>query len=163
MASKARPISPRPATPRVTRKAAIPAAIRRERTAVTRGAKAAAVVQLEAVKDMSMVTGTSKELASRIQALMAGASPDEQDALLLALGQKPTRHSDGVDFDLALASGWRDGSYPYQHLLSRGAYEKQKYRLQVELLKLQAWVKQTGQRVVILFEGRDAAGKGGTI
>jgi polyphosphate kinase 2 len=36
-------------------------------------------------------------------------------------------------------------------------------RLQVELLKLQAWVKETGQRVVILFEGRDAAGKGGTI
>jgi polyphosphate kinase 2 (PPK2 family) len=35
--------------------------------------------------------------------------------------------------------------------------------LQVELLKLQAWVKETGQRVVILFEGRDAAGKGGTI
>ncbi len=47
--------------------------------------------------------------------------------------------------------------------MSRKAYEKQKYRLQVELLKLQAWVKETGQRVVILFEGRDAAGKGGTI
>jgi polyphosphate kinase 2 (PPK2 family) len=43
------------------------------------------------------------------------------------------------------------------------SYEQQKYRLQVELLKLQAWVKETGQRVVILFEGRDAAGKGGTI
>ena len=39
----------------------------------------------------------------------------------------------------------------------------QKYHLQVELLKLQAWVKDTGQRIVILFEGRDAAGKGGTI
>jgi polyphosphate kinase 2 (PPK2 family) len=47
--------------------------------------------------------------------------------------------------------------------MSRKSYEKQKYRLQVELLKLQAWVKETGQRVVILFEGRDAAGKGGTI
>nr|WP_199188460.1 polyphosphate kinase 2 [Haliangium sp. UPWRP_2] len=45
----------------------------------------------------------------------------------------------------------------------RKNYEAQKYRLQVELLKLQAWVKETGQRVVILFEGRDAAGKGGTI
>ncbi len=43
----------------------------------------------------------------------------------------------------------------------RKHYEKQKYRLQVELLKLQAWVKAIGQRVVILFEGRDAAGKGG--
>ena len=45
----------------------------------------------------------------------------------------------------------------------RKNYEKQKYRLHVELLKLQAWVKDTGQRVVILFEGRDAAGKGGAI
>ncbi|MFO0208460.1 MAG: polyphosphate kinase 2, partial [Betaproteobacteria bacterium] len=42
-------------------------------------------------------------------------------------------------------------------------YERQKYRLQVELLKLQAWVKATGQKLVIVFEGRDAAGKGGTI
>ena len=62
-----------------------------------------------------------------------------------------------------LAAGWRDGGYPYKNLLSRKSYERQKYRLQVELLKLQAWVKDTGQRVVILFEGRDAAGKGGTI
>jgi polyphosphate kinase 2 len=45
----------------------------------------------------------------------------------------------------------------------RRTYEKQKYHLQVELLKLQAWVKGTGQKVVILFEGRDAAGKGGAI
>jgi polyphosphate kinase 2 len=47
--------------------------------------------------------------------------------------------------------------------MSRRGYERHKYRLQVELLKLQAWVKDTGARVVILFEGRDAAGKGGTI
>lgn len=47
--------------------------------------------------------------------------------------------------------------------MSRRNYEKQKYQLQVELLKLQAWVRETGQRVVIVFEGRDAAGTGGTI
>jgi Uncharacterized conserved protein len=47
--------------------------------------------------------------------------------------------------------------------LSRKSYEHQKYRLQVELPKLQAWVKDEGQKVVVLFEGRDAAGKGGTI
>lgn len=47
--------------------------------------------------------------------------------------------------------------------MSRKIYEKEKYLLQVELLKLQNWVKETGQKVVILFEGRDAAGKGGTI
>jgi polyphosphate kinase 2 len=65
--------------------------------------------------------------------------------------------------DEELSPGWRTGEYPYRNLLSRKNYERQKYRLQVELLKLQAWVKDTGQRVVILFEGRDAAGKGGTI
>jgi polyphosphate kinase 2 len=67
------------------------------------------------------------------------------------------------DPDLELADDWRKGGYPYKNLLSRRAYERQKYRLQVELLKLQAWVKETGQKVVVLFEGRDAAGKGGTI
>ena len=47
----------------------------------------------------------------------------------------------------------RDSIYPYRHRMLRRNYEKQKYALQVELLKLQAWVKATGQRVVILFEG----------
>ncbi|MGS8566411.1 hypothetical protein ACFKPY_26480, partial [Salmonella enterica subsp. enterica serovar Newport] len=65
--------------------------------------------------------------------------------------------------DDELSPGWRKGEYPYRLKMSRRNYERQKYRLQVELLKLQAWVRETGQRVVILFEGRDAAGKGGTI
>ena len=42
-------------------------------------------------------------------------------------------------------------------------YEKELYRLQVELIKLQEWIKHTGERVVVIFEGRDAAGKGGVI
>ncbi|MDK7178960.1 polyphosphate kinase 2, partial [Micrococcus luteus] len=50
-----------------------------------------------------------------------------------------------------------------KYLMSRRNYEYQKYDLQVELLKLQSWVQETGERVVIIFEGRDAAGKGGTI
>ena len=54
-------------------------------------------------------------------------------------------------------------SYPYATKLSRRMYERQKAELQVELLKLQRWVKETGQPIVMLFEGRDAAGKGGTI
>lgn len=47
--------------------------------------------------------------------------------------------------------------------LSKKVYEKELARLQVELVKMQYWVKHTGTRIVILFEGRDAAGKGGTI
>jgi polyphosphate kinase 2 len=57
---------------------------------------------------------------------------------------------------------WRQG-YPYDELMSRPQYETQKRALQIELVKLQGWVKTTGERVVLLFEGRDAAGKGGTI
>ena|SRR5262249_60179964 len=47
--------------------------------------------------------------------------------------------------------------------MKRKAYEKELHKLQVELCHLQDWVKQTGARIIILFEGRDAAGKGGTI
>src|SRR5204863_10095115 len=71
--------------------------------------------------------------------------------------------SNGADLEQELADDWRNGGYPYKYFLSRKSYEQQKYRLQVELLKLQAWVKDSGQKIVVLFEGRDAAGKGGTI
>jgi polyphosphate kinase 2 len=59
--------------------------------------------------------------------------------------------------------GFENGIYPYPHKLKKSEYEKDKARLQVELLKMQKWVKDTGQKVVVLFEGRDAAGKGGAI
>ncbi len=55
------------------------------------------------------------------------------------------------------------GVYPYDTRLSRRAYEREKARLQAELLKVQLWAQETGQKFVLLFEGRDAAGKGGTI
>ena len=82
---------------------------------------------------------------------------------LLAGEQNPSPLGKKSHPDDELAPDWRDGGYPYRHLMRRATYEAQKYQLQVELLKLQAWVKETGQRVVILFEGRDAAGKGGAI
>ena len=57
---------------------------------------------------------------------------------------------------------WRE-DYPYPQRLSRSEYEPLKRSLQIELLKLQKWVKASGERLVVLCEGRDAAGKGGTI
>jgi len=63
----------------------------------------------------------------------------------------------------AIAHAFETGEYPYHTRLRRAAYEKHKAALQVELLKAQHWVRDTGQKVVLLFEGRDAAGKGGTI
>lgn len=53
--------------------------------------------------------------------------------------------------------------YPYDTKLDRATYEAEKAALQVELLKVQLWIQDTDQRIVMLFEGRDAAGKGGTI
>lgn len=57
---------------------------------------------------------------------------------------------------------WREG-YPYDKKLSRRSYERSKRMVQIELLKLQVHVKDTGQKVAIVFEGRDAAGKDGSI
>ena len=80
-------------------------------------------------------------------------------------------HTLGEDHDddpvLIDASGravdtWRE-SYPYDERLDREVYDEQKYLLQVELLKFLEWTVDTGRKHVLLFEGRDAAGKGGTI
>ncbi|HEY5752064.1 MAG TPA: polyphosphate kinase 2 [Chthoniobacterales bacterium] len=56
-----------------------------------------------------------------------------------------------------------NAAFPYRQRLSRADYEAEMLLLQIELVKMQAWIKRTGERLVIVFEGRDAAGKGGTI
>ncbi|MBB5723854.1 polyphosphate kinase 2 [Loktanella ponticola] len=53
--------------------------------------------------------------------------------------------------------------YPYEKAWDKDDYEDEIDALQIQLVKMQSWVKETGQRVVVVFEGRDAAGKGGTI
>jgi len=58
---------------------------------------------------------------------------------------------------------FENGQYPYLKKMKKKDYEKRKAALQVELLKVQKWVEDTGQKLVLIFEGRDAAGKGGTI
>ncbi|OYU50652.1 MAG: polyphosphate kinase 2 [Rhizobiales bacterium PAR1] len=63
----------------------------------------------------------------------------------------------------AVRRAFESGTYPYEDRLSEKAHLQQMALLQVELLKAQNWIRQTGQRIVVLFEGRDAAGKGGTI
>jgi polyphosphate kinase 2 len=74
---------------------------------------------------------------------------DDDDPVLL--------DRDGKDIDT-----WRE-QYPYDHRMPREEYEHLKRRLQIELLKLQQHGRRTGARHLIVFEGRDAAGKGGTI
>ena len=63
----------------------------------------------------------------------------------------------------AIGELFKEGKYPYTDKIPRSQYDKEKALLQIELLKVQNWVKMTGQKIVIIFEGRDAAGKGGTI
>jgi len=186
----ARRASARPAATRRTRSArpvqagdVVAAADARgfERDAVARATERTQTVAAMALGDVLAQhsradAGDSSDWLRQLQALIDGASPDEIKALRRLLQKRPgtavrggkratagAAGKSGIDPDTELSAGWREGAYPYQNLLSRRSYERQKYRLQVELLKLQAWVKDTGQRVVILFEGRDAAGKGGAI
>jgi polyphosphate kinase 2 len=67
-----------------------------------------------------------------------------------------------IDADGRAVDTWRE-NYPYDERMSREEYDETKYLLQVELLKFQNWAADTGSKHVLLFEGRDAAGKGGTI
>ena len=103
------------------------------------------------------------DLADIIDALQ-----DTEDDRLLHFGLTATETWDEVDDPVLLGPDgtpvgtWREG-YPYDERMTRHEYERSKRLLQIELLKLQSWVKTSGARIVMVFEGRDAAGKGGTI
>ncbi|CAG7617541.1 polyphosphate kinase 2 [Leucobacter soli] len=83
-------------------------------------------------------------------------TPEIDEIAELRRAGKKSPKDDGPD------APWRQG-YPYDKKVGRARYEREKRKLQIELLKLQAWVKERGEKIVILFEGRDAAGKGGAI
>ena len=138
-----------------------------ERFEVDQAVASAEGATISAVRDV-LLHAEHEELATVarwLQAVLAGTSPDEAMRL-----RNQQLHEDEPVFgkvplnpDDELAPNWKQSAYPYRNLMRRRPYEQEKYLLQVELLKLQAWVKESGQRVVILFEGRDAAGKGGAI
>jgi polyphosphate kinase len=156
--ARARPVSAGDVLPH-----AGPAAAETDR--VARGTSARLTVEALVLRGLLGPSGKGQpatETMQQLRAIVDGASPDEARALRRHLFKREAMRP-GVDPDTELAPRWREGGYPYRNLLSRKSYERQKYRLQVELLKLQAWVKESGAKVVILFEGRDAAGKGGTI
>ncbi|MBT2540113.1 polyphosphate kinase 2 [Streptomyces sp. ISL-44] len=88
----------------------------------------------------------------------------EAEALLKGLSVDDRRPEQPVLLDSSGAPirTWQE-NYPYLRKIRRGEYERTKRILQIELLKLQRWVKDTRSRLVVICEGRDAAGKGGTI
>lgn len=132
------------------------AAMSDERTTAAQQSNEAVTEELSAKKQQKQVS------ADEVKALVEGAAPDDAARMRRSLGLpkppgKPRKTSN------ALADDWRDGGYPYKYKMLRKDYEREKFVLQTELLKLQKWVREAEQRVVILFEGRDAAGKGGAI
>ena len=103
--------------------------------------------------------------------LNGSTPPDEMPAPTSGNIPPPTPDGGGPVIDLrelrknpdAIRHTFETGEYPYKTRMPTRSYEEQMSRMQVELLRAQNWVKETGQKIVVLFEGRDAAGKGGTI
>ena len=118
---------------------------------------------IESIMNKDLATGNVEKMAEHLQALINGMSNDEINEVKKLFGSQTTSGQSKINKDDELADNWREGGYPYKNRMSRQNYKAQKYELQVELLKLQKWVKDSGKKIVIIFEGRDAAGKGGTI
>jgi polyphosphate kinase 2 len=138
-----------------------------ERFEVAQASDGAQGALVNAVRDV-LAQADSEDMAAVarwLRSVIAGTSRDDAAMLgdVLLEEDEPVYGTPPIHQDDVLVDDWRQTVYPYANLMARKTYEKQKYRLQVELLKLQSWARETGQRVVIVFEGRDAAGKGGTI
>lgn len=99
--------------------------------------------------------------------IKAHLTDEGKDRMLMALLKNKIEKIDKKASPTAqmneLEENLKPGEYPYKHAYNRDLYKKQIYQLQIELLKLQNWIKAKGKKLVIIFEGRDAAGKGGTI
>jgi len=90
--------------------------------------------------------------------------PEAPEVILSIDGKSRKFDLDAADLpDWVQDEAFSSGGYPYQKRLKRGDYEKTLETLQAELVKLQYWLQESGERMMIVFEGRDAAGKGGTI
>ena len=127
------------------------AAPRRRKTAAKANGEAKAPLETDAVEDKAVEGEATVGSDPSGPAGQAHGSELRQE--LAAMRHDPA----------AIRRLFELGEYPYRTKMSRKAYERHKAALQVELLKVQRWVEETGEKIVILFEGRDAAGKGGTI
>jgi len=98
---------------------------------------------------------TAKNTAARQQPMPTAPQPET------APNETPAAYVDPTPEQVRIA--FESGKYPYKARYGRRDYEGTKAQLQAELLKVQLWAQETGEKFVLLFEGRDAAGKGGTI
>ncbi len=132
---------------------------------VTQGATAAAVSETASATQVVEDNATENPQPAAPPALEASTADahangaaDGQPAVVSRLSLAEKRRNPD-----AIRRAFETGVYPYETRIRTKDYEQHMEELQVELLKAQRWIKETGERVVILFEGRDAAGKGGTI
>lgn len=91
-----------------------------------------------------------------------GDSGESQDSGYADLDELLEAHKEngGLPHSVSLQVAYDSGHYPYKQKISTKKYEQQKLELQAELLKVQSWVRESGARIVGLFEGRDAAERG---
>ncbi|NND44111.1 MAG: polyphosphate kinase 2 [Xanthomonadales bacterium] len=108
---------------------------------------------------------TTREADQAAVSESVDGAPDEDDGFEHYLGGRyiPSISRKIRRNPAAIGKLFKEGKYPYSDKIARGRYEKEKAKLQIELLKVQNWVKRTGQKIIVICEGRDAAGKGGTI
>ena len=143
-----------------------PAKSPRRRTRAAKPPIAAVANESVALPDVVAPGDTPGEAAIDIAADAASCPNPEaaaeieavsHDPVAMAVAHAPAGSNENSDYAALPAS------YPYRTRIRRVDYEAQKEKLQIELLKVQSWVRDSGQKIVVLFEGRDAAGKGGTI
>ena len=140
----------RPASTRNARKQPAPRRTRPSRPVSTPSAESARVVAQAEARLHAAAPPTPPPLGASPEALgISAESARRMEAL-------PVSAEDSGSAPLP-------AGYPYRTRMRRKEYEAEKKKLQIELLKVQSWAKDTGQRIILLFEGRDAAGKGGAI
>jgi polyphosphate kinase 2 len=126
------------------------------------GAAAASAQQKPAAAEAAADTAAKPKATGKSKSggkkALASTQHDQRPVANQRHEQSELRHDPAAIRELFLT-----GEFPYKNKIGTKDYEEKKAHLQVELLKVQRWVKETGQKIVVLFEGRDAAGKGGTI
>jgi len=123
----------------------------------------AAVAEAAPETEAAPVSEVAPEAEGAPEAEAAPAATVPENATMIE-EEAPKRKLSALRHDPeVIRHAFESGKYPYKSKMGRAKYERRKASLQAELLKVQHWVQETGQKFVLLFEGRDAAGKGGTI
>lgn len=129
-----------------------------------------ATVESNAFADVTLVPGSRSDAFDDMRAsggaaaaLVAGTTRTRKKSVAAETGANLHQISEMRGDPTVIRRLFESGEYPYEDKLQNKTYERRMVELQRELLKCQRWMEETGQKIIILFEGRDAAGKGGTI